>query len=1140
MADTDTTKKHGKKKAATAGPPRRIRHEQKVGGRDYGLDATIQKTKDLRPQQARAPGLQADELTQTQAEALMDAKLDEEMKLANDLLSYETNCEETATIRFRLADMSWEKSKRQFFKANDNKTPDRDRGMYNDRMRALQNGALAYYQKILDQCPRYSDTAKVMFFYGRSLMELEKYKEGSTLFKRIIREYPKSEWVAQAWFMVGEYYFNAANDVKSALAAYNKSTEFPRTPIYGFGLYKQGWCYINMANWDLALRRFLQAIHVSQDSSQPLDNRTRAALRKEALKDYVRAYANVGEARNALNNFRGLANATEVATMLENLGNWYIGQGNHNSVVLTYRALIEHYPDSTRLPIYEGRIVDATSRLGTPKETVREARLLTKYYLDLQARVAADSLTDDQKKTVAHDVGEADEIAENTVRRLALDYHKEARKLRGAAQNKQYQYALELYRQYLEVFPKPKAQADVNYVFYMRFYFAEVLYKTENFQDAGKNYDIVVAMNPHPKDPKEKTLVLAAAEESVRSYDELVQDMDRKKPPEISGTEPKTIPEVAQELIDSCKQYIDLVGTQGDKIVEIRYKMARIYYTYNHFDQAAPAFDDIVVNHPANQVACYAANLALDIYNGQKDFKALREKAHAYVNNEKLACSDDDRARFKRIEEQSSFHMIKSELEDKKRYIQAGNAYMSFYRAYPKSEFADDAVYNAALDYDVGQRLDKANEVRRFLVEKFADSPLVPETMYNIAQSYERIVDFDNAAKYLTLFAERYPKDSRSKDAIHDAAVYRATLQQFAEAEAERENFLKLYPNDKTAHEVAFSMCETKEQDLKGHRREGEKAWQELHDCYFHYVRTAKYANADADMLCHAQFKRGEIMTRLHNKKGAEDQRRLILHYWPAWKSAGPRKVPRCAAAVAELQFRELDEPYKKYKEITIAELNPTRKKTFDASLKAKISNRDRLVQQYREVVAVGNASWALAALYNIGDAYNDSIEKLLSAPIPSNIPGYKLTASDKKMLRDQLRELAKPIEEKAVEAFKLCVDKANELGVYNKWSVRSLDQLHKLRPDAYPLVVEAIASVNLPKPLQVQKNGLVVLDGDDYKPVILKFREPGDQKSAAPPAPAEEAPPAAAPEAEAKPEEPAPKPSPQAPSDGVPEPVEE
>ena len=1148
--------KHKKaRKVSDDGPQRSIRQEGALEPKkEYGFDASVQKTKDLRPtgDLRKGPGLNSAALDQTQAEELMDEKLDEEIKLAQQLLDYETGCEEVSPVRFRLADMFWEKSKRAFFRANDSSVSEAERAKQSEEMKSLQQQSLTYYQKISEDCPNYTDTPKVLFYYGRALTELERPKEGAALFKQIIKDYPGAEWVPQAWFMVGEYYFNSAGDANAALKAYTKATEFPNSPIYGFAVYKQGWCYINVAEWQQAENKFHDVVRISEDAKQPIDEKQRRQLRKEAIKDFVRTYANIGSAANALQKFRAVGNAQELPQMMENLGNWYIGQGAHGNVVTVYHDLIRTYPNSTRLAVFQGRVVDAVSRLGSPKDTVKEVKLLTDYYVGLKQRfgsAAAGAERDSMKK----DLAEAQDIAENTIRRLATEYHKEAKKLRGSAQEREFAFALELYKNYLTVFPKPIENSEVNYVFFMRFYYAEVLYKLEHFLEAAQNYDAVVELNPRPSDPKEKEIVLAAAEEAVRSYDELVQDLDRKTPPDISGTAPKVIPDVKQQLISACKRYIEYVGSEGDKIVEIRYKMARIYYTYNHFDQAAPAFNDIVTNHPASTVACYSANLALDIYNGEKDYRALKAATRAYLDNQKLACGAEDRTRFAKIEEQASFHLIKTDFEEKKRYLAAGNSYMQFYKDYPTSEFADDAVYNAAVNYDLGNRLDKANEVRRFLVEKLPNSHLVPETLYNIAQSYERIVDFENASKYLDLFSKRYPKDTRSKDAVFNAALYRATLHDFAGANEGRQNYIKLYPNDQDVHTVAFSICESTEEEAQfmeeqahaEHRmnemdRPIARKWQDAHDCYFTYIKNNKYASADPDLVCHAQFRRGEIM-RLKTKydKGAQEQKKFLLKMWPQWKKVGVAKAPRCAAAIAELTFRDLAAPFKKYTELTIAELNPTPKgkKAFDASIKAKTTERDVLVEQYKGVAELGVAQWALAALFSIGEAYRDSIEKLLNAPIPDRIPGYKLTAEDKNLLRQQLRDMAKQIDDTAVDAYKLCVNKANELGLYNKWSVRALDQLQKLRPQEYPLVVERLVPVTFADPLTVQRNGLVIADGDELKPVRLRFKEREVAKDPAAGAASDAAKPAATAPAAAAP--PPPAAAPQVPSD-VPSPVEE
>ena len=57
--------------------------------------------------------------------------------------------------------------------------------------------------------------------------------------------------------------------------------------------------------------------------------------------------------------------------------------------------------------------------------------------------------------------------------------------------------------------------------------------------------------------------------------------------------------------------------------VTIKYRKARIFYEYNHFDEAAPLFQDIVQKHPKHELAIYSANLLLDSLNAQGKTKEV-------------------------------------------------------------------------------------------------------------------------------------------------------------------------------------------------------------------------------------------------------------------------------------------------------------------------------------------------------------------------------------------------------------------------------------------------------------------------------------------------------------------------------------
>ena len=117
-----------------------------------------------------------------------------------------------------------------------------------------------------------------------------------------------------------------------------------------------------------------------------------------ALKDYVRAYSNIGDSKSALRNFYAIGGKDNLQMMMELLGNWYIGRDAHFDTVTVFRDLIKSYAHSTRLAVWQGRIVDATSRKGDKKQTVLEAKKLTEFFADLRARLGRGDLsTDDQK-----------------------------------------------------------------------------------------------------------------------------------------------------------------------------------------------------------------------------------------------------------------------------------------------------------------------------------------------------------------------------------------------------------------------------------------------------------------------------------------------------------------------------------------------------------------------------------------------------------------------------------------------------------------------------------------------------------------------------------------------------------------------
>ena len=121
-------------------------------------------------------------------------------------------------------------------------------------------------------------------------------------------------------------------------------------------------------------------------------------------------------------------------------------------------------------------------------------------------------------------------------------------------------------------------------------------------------------------------------------------------------------------------------------------------------------------------------------------------------------------------------------------------------------------------------------------------------------------------------------------------------------------------------------------------------------------------------------------------------------------------------------------------------------------SLNKKTQALVRVTELYTTVVATGAGEWGLAALVQLGKAY----ENMGTALHDSARPSY-LTADQLEMYNMGIDDRVYPQVEKAVEAYKLALEKSYELTLYNENTEYATRQLGVLRPDDFPGLSEQL-----------------------------------------------------------------------------------
>lgn len=907
-----------------------------------------------------------------------------------------------------------------------------------DESRQWTRDAVLLLQEIHDLYPKFERMPDVLFALGRAFWDVGSFKKALVSYREIVKKHPQSQYVADAWLAFGEYFFqfapNDERDLNKALDAYMNAAKNQDSPVFGYAVYKQGWCYYNLSRHDKAAERFKEVVLYSEINSDLLGEK-RIALAREARRDYVLAYAQYGTARNAPNEFKTLAEGDEYFKMLATLADIFYGNGKDRDAIVMYQILMKMRPDSSKNPLYQGKVVKLASRIGIKRQVVGQARKLTEEWARVRKRFKEMKPGTPEFERTKADLEEAEEVSDNTLRYLATTWHREAKKTRD---DSTYEYAYELYRDYLDLFPDKKEAYEV------RFFYSELLWKLEKFEQAGEEYGKV-----YNADPKGKWAE-AAAEEAVRAWDEVVKDYNRKnKLQPLTGPDAlkeRPLPEVKKKLIGACNVYTKAYPN-GKIAVEAKYKVARTLYDYNYFKESTPRFLEIVEKHTSHQRAEQSANLVLDTYNILEDWQALHDVARKLVKNRTLMKSEEFRKTILTVLEESSFKLI-NEYEERKEWEEAAKRYLAFTGEFPKSPLADKALANAAAMFTRAGQLDRAIKVRIQLVNQFKESPLVPDQIYAIATAYEQVTAYKEAADWLERFVKENEKDPRAKDALFNASIYRQGVGQTQKAIDDRVEYLKKYPKAEDAEDVAYSVC---------------TAWEEAGntkkaiDAYLAFAKEWRRKAPERALL--AQYKAIRLMES--NRRYKKEYEREVGLLKGSARGFLKSPTETVADPLSFLAFQDAEKPYDEFLKLRIERAdNPTK---FRNSLQAKIKGKDRVYEAYTNVVKLKSPEWAVASLYRIGMAHDHLAEALTTVPAP------KIFTDEQAMLfKDKLSQEALPIEEQATQAMVLCLEKSAEYGVFNEWTRRCLSYLEDKRPEQFPkntLEERPLVQINARKP---------------------------------------------------------------------------
>ena len=885
-----------------------------------------------------------------------------------------------------------------------------------------QKKSIKLYKSILQNYPQYGRADEATFYLASALQELDKADDAVKEFTRLVRSYPDSGYVPDAYVQIGEYYFDDNNAYK-ALLAYQKATRYKDSDKYSFAMYKLAWCYYNVGEYGKAIDTMKAVVAFSMTGQEGTSEQKRLTLQEEALKDLVRFFADAGELDDAYTYFTKLGRKELIRTMLKRLASTYFEQGKFEECIQTYRRLIAEDPQSPDAPDYQNEIITAYQKIGRKQETLNEIDRMLKSYGRNSPWARANSADPDALQA-------AEDYIEKTLRRVALNYHAEAKKHgTGSLARESYGLAEHAYSVYLREFPGGKNTYE------MRYAYGELLYKLKKFDGAYEQYMEVVKLDANGNRSK------FCANSAVYSAQKMSEENPGETP--VKGSkESINLSDWDQKYLSALDQYSGLYPDDKDTPGAI-YKAGYLLYNHNMFKESSERFRTVIAMQPGSRDAETAANLILDALVVVEDWESLRDVSKAFYDQEGLG-----RQSFKdevfTIYENASFKLIEVNFGKDKDEKKAADAYMAFVTDFPGSKSGDLGLNNAAVYYYNTQNYKDAMTARHRLIDEYPESKYYKSQIAELGFAYESIADFETAAGYYEKLFSLDQEHEAAKDALFSAGLYRKSLGEWQAAIDNFNKYITAWPDDERVAGMTIDVAQ-----IYADNGKPDEAMR-VFDSFF----SGPPAGASIDQAFYARMQYGLI---LESKGRSPDKHWASTLAAFATAQTSGQEIPLATEIAAQIMYKQASPGLASYMEMDIS--GPTRsmneRKTNEILKDQLIGKAKALLTvegTYQNILATGAGEWGLAAIIELGKAYDDMGAALAN----SYIPDY-LTADQAEMYKMGLDDKAYLQEEKAVEAYRLALEKSFELNLYNDNTAYATRRLGELRPDEFPQLTEEL-----------------------------------------------------------------------------------
>ena len=344
--------------------------------------------------------------------------------------------------------------------------------------------AIQLYQDVLQTYPNYPHNDRILYQLARAYDSTGQTDQALVVLDRLVADYQDSPYIDEARFRRAEMLF-IKEDYDSAKQGYEKVlASSAASRLHEQALYKYCWSQFKQEHYAEDIDCFMQVLDhklTGQNiifSDAMLNSLPRAD--RELVDDTLRVISL---------SFSYLSDDTSVSDYLAahgarpyeyliyaSLGELYLIKERYIDSAKIYHAFSAHHPDHIKAPYYDIKAIDAYYS-GAYRSLVLEGKLGFVAHYGLDQPFWQHHQPDEAPETVA--------FLKKSLVELASHFHAKAQHAtqKGAGRNKDYQQAVNLYRQFLAYFPQDPQSPELNFLL------AEALFESAQYGQAAIEYE---------------------------------------------------------------------------------------------------------------------------------------------------------------------------------------------------------------------------------------------------------------------------------------------------------------------------------------------------------------------------------------------------------------------------------------------------------------------------------------------------------------------------------------------------------------------------------------------------------------------------------------------------------------------------